>query len=129
MSRVPEHLVTSRLTIPSREEEISSNESELRHLRLKLRAIEILCNDSMSSPLVDQDLVRSIENWKSDWATLRDAMSMRKKIRRQRFTSHHQISNEEGDSTLTSMTTTDTESTATLMTVTNIPTFVPDRKG
>ncbi|KAJ4307188.1 hypothetical protein N0V88_000567 [Collariella sp. IMI 366227] len=52
------------------EDDILSNESELRHLRLKLRAVETCCYD--------------IENWKADWVLVRDRMLERKKDRRER---------------------------------------------
>ncbi|KAK3683663.1 hypothetical protein B0T22DRAFT_483488 [Podospora appendiculata] len=64
------------------EDEVSDNESELRHLRLELRAVEALCNTLLPSD-VDPDLVESIQNWKSDWQRLRDKMSARKKDRHQ----------------------------------------------
>ncbi|KAK3321008.1 hypothetical protein B0T19DRAFT_403603 [Cercophora scortea] len=64
------------------EDEVSGNESELRHLRLELRAVEALCNTLLPSD-VDPDLVESIQNWKSDWQRLRDKMSARKKDRYQ----------------------------------------------
>ncbi|KAK4252025.1 hypothetical protein C7999DRAFT_37014 [Corynascus novoguineensis] len=67
------------------EDDILANESELRHLRLKMRAVETLCHESVvvHRP-VDPDLVRSIENWKADWVLVRDRLLERKKDRRER---------------------------------------------
>lgn len=67
------------------EDEISSNESELKNLRLELRAVEALSSYPAAGVMAaDPDLVQSIENWRSDWAALRDKMSLRKKDRRSR---------------------------------------------
>ncbi|KAK0635007.1 hypothetical protein B0T17DRAFT_26398 [Bombardia bombarda] len=63
------------------EDEVSGNESELKHLRLKLRAVETQFVPAEADP----ELVRSIEKWKADWTSLRDKMSMRKKGRRSRI--------------------------------------------
>ncbi|KAK3344141.1 hypothetical protein B0T25DRAFT_573099 [Lasiosphaeria hispida] len=61
------------------EEEVGGNESDLRTLRIELRAIEALVPVE-----ADQELVRSIENWKSDLALLREKVSAKKKVRRLR---------------------------------------------
>ncbi|KAK0705368.1 hypothetical protein B0H67DRAFT_593892 [Lasiosphaeris hirsuta] len=60
-----------------REEEVGGNESDLRTLRIELRAIETLVPVE-----ADEELLRSIQNWKSDLALLREKMSMKKKVRR-----------------------------------------------
>ncbi|KAK0706392.1 hypothetical protein B0T26DRAFT_755894 [Lasiosphaeria miniovina] len=71
------------------EDEISSNESELKNLRLELRAVEALSSYPAAGVMAaDPDLVQSIENWRSDWAALRDKMSLRKKDRRSRRRGH-----------------------------------------
>ena len=49
-----------------RDDEIHENESELSYLRLGLKAIEVQC-----PPEVDSELAQSIENWKMDWAHLK----------------------------------------------------------
>lgn len=57
------------------EEETSCQESELKHLRLELRAIETLVNEFLPPvEAADPELVRSIENWKADWKRLREQM-------------------------------------------------------
>ncbi len=65
------------------EDDILANESELRHLRLKLRAVETLCHELVAHD-ADPDLVQSIENWKADWLLVRDRMLERKKDRKER---------------------------------------------
>ncbi|KAK4102673.1 hypothetical protein N658DRAFT_553150 [Parathielavia hyrcaniae] len=65
------------------EDDIVANESELRHLRLKIRAVETLCHEFVP-PDADPELFRSIENWKADWVLVRDRMLERKKDRRER---------------------------------------------
>ncbi|KAA8631570.1 hypothetical protein SMACR_06750 [Sordaria macrospora] len=65
------------------EEEISSQESELKHLRLELRAIETLVNEFLPPvEAADPELVRSIENWKADWKKLREQMLLSKSRRK-----------------------------------------------
>ncbi|KAK3315336.1 hypothetical protein B0H66DRAFT_342030 [Apodospora peruviana] len=63
------------------EEETNSNDSELKHLRLRLRAVETLCHEFVADA-ADPDLVQSIEQWKADWMKLREKMSLRRKERR-----------------------------------------------
>ncbi|KAK4032098.1 hypothetical protein C8A01DRAFT_20792, partial [Parachaetomium inaequale] len=63
------------------EDDILANESELRHLRLKLRAVETVCHEWVGG---DPELVRSIDNWKADWVLVRDRMLERKKDRKDR---------------------------------------------
>ncbi|KAK3387635.1 hypothetical protein B0H63DRAFT_470565 [Podospora didyma] len=85
------------------EDEINSNESELTHLRLELRAVESMCQDTAAATAFDPDLVQSIENWKSDWALLRDSMSAQRKARHHR--QHMRLgSDAEEESTLASTT-------------------------
>jgi hypothetical protein len=67
-----------------REDEVSGNESDLRHLRIELRAVETLVHGFVP-PEADPDLVQSIQNWKTDWAKLRERMLANKKSRRLRY--------------------------------------------
>lgn len=62
------------------EYEIDGNESELKHLRLRLRAVEIVCYEYVPED-ADPELLQSIENWKSDWATLKKNMTTRRRER------------------------------------------------
>ncbi|KAM7217731.1 hypothetical protein V8F06_006865 [Rhypophila decipiens] len=66
------------------EEELGDNESELKHLRLRLRAVETLCAEFVrcNRNAVDPDLVESIETWKSDWAKLREKMAQKRRDKR-----------------------------------------------
>lgn len=77
----------------NREDEISYQESELKHLRLELRAIETLVNEFLPPvEAADPELVRSIENWKADWKRLRDQMlskSRHKSERKSEINHHH----------------------------------------
>ncbi|KAK3490622.1 uncharacterized protein B0T23DRAFT_165847 [Neurospora hispaniola] len=67
--------VLDLLQMQNREDEVSYQESELKHLRLELRAIETLVNEFLPPvEAADPELVRSIENWKADWKRLRDQM-------------------------------------------------------
>ncbi|GAB1312947.1 hypothetical protein MFIFM68171_03157 [Madurella fahalii] len=94
------------------EDDILSNESELRHLRLKIRAVETLCYEFVP-PDADPELFQSIENWKADWVLIRDRMLERKKDRKERRLRLHragslidanaQEDNGDGESTLTSL--------------------------
>lgn len=61
-----------------------ANESELRHLRLKIRAVETVCRELVPPTAADPELFQSIENWKADWVLVRDRMLERKKGRRER---------------------------------------------
>jgi len=65
---------------------VGGNESELKHLRIKLRAVETLCHEFITPAAAnaDPELMQSIENWKSDWARLRDQMSSSRKERRRK---------------------------------------------
>lgn len=69
-----------RLTPVHREDEISANKSDLEHLRLQLRAVEVLCYEYVP-PDADRDLLQSIENWKSDYTRLKVKMAARKRER------------------------------------------------
>lgn len=54
----------------SLEEELATNRSDLEHLRLQLRAVEVL------APVdADRDLLQSIENWKADYSRLKMKMA------------------------------------------------------
>jgi predicted nucleic acid-binding Zn-ribbon protein len=91
------------------EDDILANESELRHLRLKIRAVETLCYEFVH-PDADPELFRSIENWKADWVLVRDRMLERKKDRKERRIRLHRagcvissLEEREEESTLTSL--------------------------
>ncbi|KAK4135634.1 hypothetical protein BT67DRAFT_418657 [Trichocladium antarcticum] len=90
------------------EDDILSNESELRHLRLKIRAVETLCHEFVP-PEADPELFRSIENWKADWVLVRDRMLERKRGRRDRRARLHRpgcvlgAARDDESSTLTSL--------------------------
>ncbi|KAG7294349.1 hypothetical protein NEMBOFW57_004420 [Staphylotrichum longicolle] len=91
------------------EDDILANESELRHLRLKIRAVETLCYEFVR-PDADPDLFQAIENWKADWVLVRDRMSERKKDRKERRVRLHRagcvissLEQREEESTLTSL--------------------------
>ncbi|KAK4454954.1 hypothetical protein QBC34DRAFT_391122 [Podospora aff. communis PSN243] len=78
------HIIELEAQIAELEDEIGGNESDLRHLRIELRAVETLCHEFVP-PEADPDLVQSIANWKTDWTTLKEKMSAKKKSRRQRY--------------------------------------------
>lgn len=63
------------------QDELGDNESELKHLRLRLRAVETLCHEFVrcNAAIIDPDLVQSIETWKSDWAKLREKMALKRR--------------------------------------------------
>ncbi|KAL2129861.1 hypothetical protein VTI74DRAFT_7192 [Chaetomium olivicolor] len=92
------------------EDDILANESELRHLRLKIRAVETWCYEFVP-PDADPDLFQSIENWKADWVLVRDRMLERKKDRKERRIRLHRAGcvinsleeKEDGEGTLTSL--------------------------
>lgn len=67
-------------TSPKRDEEVVSQRSELEHLRLQLRAVEVLCYEYVP-PDADRDLLQSIENWKSDYSRLKRKMADRNRER------------------------------------------------
>jgi hypothetical protein len=96
-----------------REDDILANESELRHLRLEIRAIETLCHEFVPIE-ADPVLFESIENWKADWVLVRDRMLERKKGRKDRRLRLHRAGSlldanavaddgGDGESTLTSL--------------------------
>lgn len=78
------HIMELEGRIVELEDEVSGNESDLRHLRIELRAVETLVHDFVP-PEADPDLVQSIQNWKTDWAKLRERMLANKKSRRLRY--------------------------------------------
>lgn len=91
------------------EDDILCNESELRHLRLKIRAVETLCYEFVH-PDADPELFQSIENWKADWVLVRDRMLERKKDRKERRLRLHRagcvissLEERENDTSLTSL--------------------------
>ncbi|KAL2257363.1 hypothetical protein VTK26DRAFT_281 [Humicola hyalothermophila] len=93
------------------EDDILSNESELRHLRLTIRAVETLCHELIPPEATDPELFQSIENWKADWVLVRDRMLERQKGRQERRLRlqrrgclvNHARAGEEGEPTLTSL--------------------------
>ncbi|AEO71717.1 uncharacterized protein THITE_2124494 [Thermothielavioides terrestris NRRL 8126] len=93
------------------EDDILANESELRHLRLKIRAVETVCYELVPAEDADPELLRSIENWKADWVLVRDRMLERKKDRQARRLRLHRAgcvissleAREAEESTLTSL--------------------------
>jgi len=64
-----------------REEELTSNESDLRNLRIALHGIEVLCPE-LASPHRDPETAQNIADWKSDSAKLRAKVSAQKEKRR-----------------------------------------------
>lgn len=72
--------VPNRLLTISSEDELGGNESELKHLRLRLRAVEVMCYEYVPAD-ADPELLESIENWKSDWATLKKKMTGKRRER------------------------------------------------
>lgn len=97
------------------EDDLASSESELRHLRLKLRAVETLVGEFVDPDETDPELFRCIENWKEDWRVVRERMRERKRGREERRTrlrrremmgvgnEEVEEGEEEGESTLTSL--------------------------
>ncbi len=65
-------------------DDVNENEAELQNLRLRMRAIEVMFNDTFAAS-VDPVLRESIDNWKEDWAALRDNISDKKKSRKPRW--------------------------------------------
>ena len=59
------------------EDEVQEAESDLRHLRLQLKAIEVQCLQYIP-PDADPELVQSIQNWKADWANLKKKWASRR---------------------------------------------------
>ncbi|KAK1754592.1 hypothetical protein QBC47DRAFT_384386 [Echria macrotheca] len=91
-------IIELEMEVADLEDELGGNESDLRHLRIELRAVETLCHESVQSG-ADPELVTSIQNWKADWARLREKVSASKKSRRARY--HHPRGGEDGgDSTI-----------------------------
>jgi ribosomal protein L29 len=60
----------------SLEEELATNKSDLEHLRLQLRAVQVLVPAD-----ADRDLLQSIENWKADYLRLKMKMAARRRER------------------------------------------------
>lgn len=62
-----------------REEDFDANQSELKFLRIQLQAIEAQCAQYIPQD-EDQELSRSIMNWKIDWEDIdRKSKARRKK--------------------------------------------------
>ncbi|EOO03548.1 hypothetical protein UCRPA7_892 [Phaeoacremonium minimum UCRPA7] len=59
------------------QDEVQEAESDLRHLRLQLKAIEVQCLQYIP-PDADPELVQSIQNWKADWANLKKKWASRR---------------------------------------------------
>ena len=59
------------------EEAVAEDESELRYLKIQLRAIETQCAGYVP-PGADPDLEMSIRFWKREWAELRDKWAVRR---------------------------------------------------
>ncbi len=79
---------------PRSETDADENESELQHLRLRMRAIEVMFNDVLGAS-VDPVLRESIENWKEDSMALRESISTKKKDRKARL-----VGRGDGDTTI-----------------------------
>jgi hypothetical protein len=62
------------------EDELDTNRSDLDHLRLQLRAVEVLCYEYVP-PDADRDLLQSIENWKMDYSRIKREMATRRRER------------------------------------------------
>ncbi|KAJ9141887.1 hypothetical protein NKR23_g7564 [Pleurostoma richardsiae] len=67
--RAAQRIIQLEGRVAELEEEVQESESELRFLRLQLKAIEVQSLEYMP-PDADPELVQSIQNWKSDWASL-----------------------------------------------------------
>ncbi|KAK4166136.1 hypothetical protein QBC43DRAFT_314047 [Cladorrhinum sp. PSN259] len=63
------------------EEDLNSATSDIRHLRLEMRAIETLVNEFINPREADPDLFQAIQNWKSDWALVRERVITRQRSR------------------------------------------------
>lgn len=63
-----------------REDDFESNQSELRFLRIQLKAIEAQCSQSVPRD-EDEELSRSIMNWKGDWEDI-DRRSKARRVTR-----------------------------------------------
>jgi len=62
----------------SSEDVMQANDSELSFLRLQLRSIEVQCLEYIPEG-ADQELIQSIQNWKHDWAELRNKWDVRRR--------------------------------------------------
>lgn len=66
-----QRLLETALAARELEDVVADNETELRHLRLELRALEVQCMGDVPKGS-DPKLEESIRNWKSDWHALRE---------------------------------------------------------
>lgn len=72
-----ERLRQQEARIHELEEAVAEDESELRYLKIQLRAIEAQCAGYVPKG-ADPDLEQSIRFWKRDWAELRDKWAARR---------------------------------------------------
>ncbi|POS74064.1 hypothetical protein DHEL01_v207539 [Diaporthe helianthi] len=72
-----ERLRQQEARIHELEEAVEEDESELRYLKIQLRAIETQCAGYVP-PGADPDLEQSIRFWKRDWEELRDKWATRR---------------------------------------------------
>lgn len=72
-----ERLRQQEARIHELEEAVEEDESELRYLKIQLRAIETQCAGYVP-PGADPDLEQSIRFWKRDWEELRDKWAARR---------------------------------------------------
>lgn len=72
-----ERLRQQEARIHELEEAVAEDESELRYLKIQLRAIETQCAGYVP-PGADPELEQSIRFWKRDWAELRDKWAARR---------------------------------------------------
>jgi hypothetical protein len=72
---------TSRILTIHREDDFEANQSELKFLRIQLKAIEAQCAQYIPRD-EDPDLTQSILNWKVDWEDIdRRSKARRKKCK------------------------------------------------
>lgn len=72
-----ERLQQQEARIHELEEAVAEDESELRYLKIHLRAIEAQCAGYVPKG-ADPDLEKSIRFWKEDWAELRNKWAVRR---------------------------------------------------
>lgn len=72
-----ERLRQQEARIHELEEAVEEDESELRYLKIQLRAIETQCAGYVP-PGADPELEQSIRFWKRDWEELRDKWAARR---------------------------------------------------
>ncbi|OLN92275.1 hypothetical protein CCHL11_01565 [Colletotrichum chlorophyti] len=79
--RAAQRIIFLQGRVQNLEEELQENDSELTFLRLGLKAIEVQCPAD-----VDDDLARSIQNWKTDWTALKRKRAKHKSFDRSAYT-------------------------------------------